>query len=254
MMLFVSITQYSLFSTTKSEATVMSRFFSKFIVSAFVVLGIATASYAQDEANMARPLTKSGSAAFMFNLGGIGTFGLSAEAIATAIIPNVLSPTGSPFSTPVVGAGMKYFIGDDMAVKVLLAFGSTSNGDTATKKNTTMQFGIGAIYEYHFRPLYSTSPYIGGGIRFGTASQTFASGTSSEVKASGTTFGIGVVAGFDWFFTKGLALGAEYGLGFSSASGSITVPSPGIAPTVPTSTAIGIGLNGSGSLHALVYF
>lgn len=233
----------------------MSRFLMKFTLSVFVVIGIATASYAQDEANMARPLTKSGSAAFMFTLGGIGTFGLGAEAIGTV---NVVVPTGGTttftFNQPVVGAGMKYFFSDDMALKVLLAFGTTSNGKDTTAKFTTMQFGIAAIYEYHFRPLYSTSPYIGGGIRFGTASQTTAGGTSSETKISGTVLGIGVVAGFDWFFTKGLALGAEYGLGFASFSGSLTVPSPATAPTLPTATTIGLGLNGGGSLHALVYF
>jgi hypothetical protein len=226
----------------------MSRFFTKFLVSLVVVFGFAAASYAQDEANMARPLTKSGSAAFMFNLGGIGTFNLAAEPIGTATLPS--AATG----TPVVGAGMKYFISDDMALKILLAFGTTSNGKDTTAKFTTMQFGIAAIYEYHFRPLYSTSPYIGGGIRFGTASQTSAGGTNSESKTSGTVLNIGVVAGFDWFFTKGLALGAEYALGFTSSSGSVTVPSPGTAPTIPTSTAIGLGVNGSGSLHALVYF
>ena len=84
----------------------MSRFLMKFTLSVFVVIGIATASYAQDEANMARPLTKSGSAAFMFNLGGLGAFGLGAEAIGTV---NVVVPTGPTttftFNQPVVGAG-----------------------------------------------------------------------------------------------------------------------------------------------------
>ncbi|MEP7235729.1 MAG: OmpW family outer membrane protein [Ignavibacteriota bacterium] len=233
----------------------MSRFFTKLILSVFVIIGIARVSFAQEDANMPHPLTKSGSAAFLFNLAGIGTFGLGTEPIGTAT--QMVTQNGVTFTAnnqTIGGLGLKYYIADDMALKVLLAFGTTSNGDTATRAFSTSQFGIAAIFEYHMRPLYSTSPYIGGGVRFGTASQTAASGTTSEVKASGTVLNIGIVAGFDWFFTKGIAIGAEYGLGFTTWSSSTTLPSPLKSPDFSSASSIGIGLNGGGSVHALVYF
>ena len=223
----------------------MSRSFSTFVLSLLIVIGFVSTSFAQDE-NMPRPITKSGSAAFIFNLSGIGSFGLAAQPIGSVTV-GTTNPT-------IVGAGMKYFFADDMALKVSLAFGSASNGKDTTAKSSTMQFGIGAILEYHFKQLYSTSPYIGGGINFGTASATLAGGTTSETKYSGTLINIGVVAGFDWFFTKGLALGAEYGLGFTTNSTSVTLPAGATSPTQPSPSGIGLGLSGNGSLHAVVYF
>jgi len=225
----------------------MSRSFLKFTLSVFVVAAIATVSYAQDETNMARPLTKSGSAAFVFNLGGIGAFGLASQPI---------SQTQNNLFTnaPIAGAGMKYFIADDLALKVLLAFGTTSNGDTSSVTHlTTTTFGIGAGVEYHMRPLYSTSPYIGAGIKFATSSQTTGTNSSTQIKTSGSEFNIGVFAGFDWFFTKGLALGAEYGLGFTSNSSSSSTGGKDDG-TKPSPSAIVLGLVGSGSLHLIVYF
>jgi outer membrane protein W len=228
----------------------MSRSIFKFIVALVVVAGFAASSFAQEEANMARPNTKSGDAAFVFNLAGLGAFGLSAPTIGT-----VTGITGSGFnSTPVAGAGVKFYIADNMAVRVLLAFASTSNGADTTANVKTSTIGIGAAFEYHFKPVYSTSPYVGGGINFASASMTNAGGTTSERKWGASLINIGVLAGFDWYFTRGLAIGGEYALGYSGQSSSASVNGKDLDPAPPTTSTIALGIVGSGSVHLIVHF
>ncbi len=231
----------------------MLRSFTKLVGTAVIVLGLASAAHAQTEADIIRPLTKAGSAAFMFTFGGFGTFNLGAPVIGTV-------SSGTTNQT-VSGAGMKYFFSDDLALRLAFAFGTNSSGaDTLTGgKETNTNYGIGAAVEYHMRPLYSTSPYIGGGINFASASRTMTNkvGTADQdTKISGTTFGVGIFAGFDWFFTRGIALGAEYGLGFATTSSSLTTPNGTSSTTTdaPSSSSIGLGLNGAASVHAVVYF
>jgi hypothetical protein len=231
----------------------------KFAGALAIVLGFASATYAQDAAatdNVIRPLTKSGSAAMLFTLGGFGTFGVAAPVIATA-------PNGSNFGggNTASGAGLRYFFADDMALRVLIAFGSTSTGaDSLTSGAvSTLLFGIGAGVEWHMRPLYSTSPYIGVQIGFVSASQTTTNrvpntsgGKDVDTKISASQFNAALLAGFDWFFTRGIAIGAEYQLGFATTSSSTTVA--GTTANNPSTTGIGIGLASGASVHAVVYF
>jgi hypothetical protein len=222
----------------------MSRSLTKFF--AFIlVAGFALSAIAQDESNIIRPITKSGSAAFVFNISGLGAFGPTAQAIGTIA------------TVPIAGVGVKYYLSDDLAAKVLLAFASTDDGRDSLG-TSTMGFGIGAIIEAHFGPLYSTSPYLGGGIKFASGSSTTdIAGTDTDAETSGTQITIMAVAGFDWFFTRGIAIGAEWGLGYTMTSSDDGVD----ATDEPTSSSIGLGmtsagggLSGTGSVHAVVYF
>lgn len=232
----------------------MSRSFTKFVAAFVLVGGLVLSAQAQDE-NIIRPITKSGSAAFVFNISGLGAFGPTAQPIGTV-------SDGSTSQT-VSGAGFKYYLSDDLAAKVLLAFATTDNGVDETKGGqnvTTMQFGIGAIVEAHFGPLYSTSPYLGGGVQFATGSATSKSqvgGSTVEGSASGTQITVMAVAGFDWFFTRGMAIGAEWGLGFTTSSSSTESSGTSVDGPSPNSIALGMvgsGISGSGSVHAVVYF
>ncbi len=228
----------------------MSRFFMKFMVSVFLIVGFATATLAQDDANMARPNTKAGSAAWIFSFGGLSTLGLNSLAI------------GNNFGG-VAAAGLKYYLSDDMALRALLGFSTGSSGaDTIGPNyhNSATAVGIAVGIEMHTHAVYSTSPYFGAQISFGTGSndQTINKSVDNqftEVKTSGTSFGIGVLAGFDWYFTKGIAVGGEYMLGFSTGSGSTTktLTSTGASTTTdnPSTTNIGIG---SGNVHLVVHF
>jgi len=220
----------------------MLRSLSKSVLALLMVAGLATISMAQDNDDITRPITKSGSMAFVFNLGGIGTFGLAPQAIGSVNM-------GSTGST-VTGAGVKWYISDNQAIKILLGLSMTDDGnDPANTTNVSgSMFGIGAQYEYHFGPLYSTSPYVGGGISFASGSTT-SENSAGKTSQSGTNINIAAVGGFDWFFTKGLALGAQYSLGYSMNSMS-SDPAP--ATDYPTSSTIGIA--GGGSVHFLAYF
>jgi hypothetical protein len=223
----------------------MSRSLTKFF--AFIlVAGFALSAFAQDESNIIRPITKSGSAAFVFNISGLGAFGPTAPPIGSV---------GGTF--PVAGLGLKYYLSDDLAAKVLLAFATTDDGRDSLGTTSTA-FGIGATVEMHFGPLYSTSPYAGLGIRFASGSQTTdIGGTDTDAESSATQLSIMAVAGFDWFFTRGIAIGTEWGLGYTMTSTDDGVD----ATDEPSSSSIGIGmtnatggLSGSGSVHAVVYF
>jgi outer membrane protein W len=224
------------------EDNLMLRSIAKSVFALFMVAGLASLSFAQDD-DMARPLTKSGSAAFVFNLSGFGTFGMSAQPIGTV--------SAGTTNQTVAGAGMKYYISDGGAIRILLAFATNDNGATDDASSVTgMQFGLGAAYEHHFGPLYSTSPYIGGGITYAMASQTSGTGTG-ESKMSGSQLGIGAIAGFDWYFTKGLALGAEYNLRYVMNSSSMESGGQD-AGDQPSPSSIGIG--GGASVHFIAHF
>ena len=217
----------------------MTRIFMKLAFAVLLLVGYAGVTFAQTtESDMARPLTKSGSAAWVFSINGLGNFGIGGFAISDG---------------PALSAGFKYFLADELALRAMLGFNSASTGntDSAGGKHAVTGIGIGVGIEMHTRALYSTSPYFGAMVTYGTSSdnRTFKAEASND-KNSRSTFGIGVMAGFDWFFTKGLAVGAEYNLGFSSSSSSHT------SGTVTTDNAgaSNIGIGQGGNVHLVVYF
>ncbi len=220
----------------------MVRSYKKIVTIAFVltfVFGITRISRAQSTDNhVIRPLTAQGSAAFIFNLAGIGTFGFA-------------GPSIGPLTS---GVGMKYYISDDLALRILAGLNTTSGdptfSDSTSAKPSTTDFGIGVGIEKHFRPLYSTSPYVGAQVSFGSHSYDNGGSGIAEEKNSASTFNVGVLAGFDWFMTRGMALGGELNLGFTSTSGSHTVGSI----TTNDQTQSDISLATGGSVHFLVYF
>lgn len=118
--------------------------------------------------------------------------------------------------------------------------GSFSNGGgkPELEKNTsTMTFSIRPGYEKHFAGTDRLSPYVGAELLFAMTSVTETEDnlvdnrTSSssptdwavletEKKGDGgnTTFGLNLIAGFDYYIAKSLSLGAEFGFGFSTTS------------------------------------
>ncbi|HWF45275.1 MAG TPA: hypothetical protein VG537_11590 [Candidatus Kapabacteria bacterium] len=218
----------------------MTRFVSKLAVSLMVLAGLAGVTRAQEtttEHDVIRPITASGSAAFLFTIKGLGTFGIGSPSIDGATS----------------GIGAKWYVANDIALRVLLGLSSAQNVDSLvdpTKTLSTTTFGIGVGGEWHFRPLWSTSPYVGLQIGFTSTSQDIDVGEAGASKIEtdkSTTFGVTPFAGFDWFFTHGMAVGAEMGLAFVSRGG--TLPNG----TSKTSTS-NIRLMTNGSVHFDVYF
>src|SRR5579883_209741 len=191
----------------------MSRTVIRTVSVLLIVAGFVSISRAQDEEKWIRPSTKSGSAAWEFSFGGLSTLGMAAVPIVTVNTPLA---SGSSQANSIVGAGYKYYFSDDMALRAMLGFMTSSSGDadptkSADGKNTSTNYGIAVGVEMHTHAVYSTSPYFGAQIAFGGASwdnqkQETTGGATTETKGSGTTFGIGVLAGFDWYFTRGMAV------------------------------------------------
>ncbi|MFO7526992.1 MAG: outer membrane beta-barrel protein [Ignavibacteriaceae bacterium] len=150
-------------------------------------------------------------------------------------------------SMSLAGAGFRYFITNEIALGLGLNFGSASselvfpNNDKEEVSATS--FGVALDANYHFKPLYSVSPYVGINVNFGSYSLTLdetVEGTTETAEFTGSGFGAGLNFGFDWYFTEGLSLGGRYTLGFQSLakpeakSGSVTVEGA-------SATSFGIG-------------
>lgn len=100
-----------------------------------------------------------------------------------------------------------------------------------TEKN--FSFSIRPGYEKHFAGTERLSPYVGGEILFGMSSTTLEEQSWDDAKPGEdggedvgtlttkdgtTTFGVNALAGFDFYFTNNLYLGAEIGFGFAASS------------------------------------
>ncbi len=126
-------------------------------------------------------------------------------------------------TTDLFGAGFRYFITNQISLGAGLNFGSRSSetidvNDDKTEFSST-NYGIAIDANYHFKPLYSVSPYAGLNVNFGNYSASLdqtVGGTTTTSETSGTGFGVGLNFGFDWYFTEGLSLGGRYTLGYQS--------------------------------------
>ncbi len=230
----------------------MARSFTKIVAFAFVLVftfGLTRTTFAQDNTDnsVIKPLTAQGSAAFLFTITGLGEFGIGS--------PGIGGDTAGPI---LFGVGGKWYISDDLALRVLASLrthsGDPSLPDSTSAKPSSTEFGIGVGVEKHFRPLYSTSPYVGAQVSFADASTDNGATGNAEFKTSSSTFGVAVLAGFDWFFTRGMAAGAEMALGFNSTSNSHTEPTETGTTTVNGQSVTTIALATGGDVHLVVYF
>ncbi len=165
-----------------------------------------------------------------------------------------LSATFGPNTPPVLAAGLRlrYFVIPQVAIRLSAGFNgskttknffqtesdnSGGHGVYTTKANTTT-LGLGA--EYHFKGTKKLSPYAGLDFTFGSGklirsgNQTdgvtwIAPDYSEKMEQKTTGFGVGLVAGTDYYFAENFYLGVELGLGFNSyrAKEGITTISAG---------------------------
>ncbi len=215
-----------------------------------IVIGFAGNAAAQGgDEKIIRPITKQGSAAFMFTMQGWDYFGLNSNPLAEALSN--------------AGFGMKYFMSDNLALRILVAILMRTTAPPEGDDATINGFGVGVGAEYHFPPLYSTSPYIGAQLGFESessenqggnteAAMQSASSTFPSKESSETAISFHVLAGFNWFCTEAIAIGAEYSLGLTTRSGSFTPVSGSEEQDMPSTTSIGFG--GTGAVNLAVYF
>ncbi len=128
------------------------------------------------------------------------------------------------------GIGGKYYISDGVAVRGMLNF-MVDNNTTKGAANFTdatdnrFAFGLGAGLEYHLPLASKVSPYVGGLVSFTTSARTitpsvFTGNTANSTKTTSTIFGLGGIAGVEYFFNRNISLAAEYqfGLNYNSST------------------------------------
>lgn len=230
----------------------MKKLFIVFVMSLFVV----SASFAQINKNWdgTKPEVYQGAKGFVFsytpfqsNLSGVNA-GYFSSFTSGPTPPN---GNNGLSGTPMAGVGFRYFVTNNISLTGGLNFGTGSQTGIDTSSLNTgydysqTRFGISIDGDYHFKSLYSVSPFFGINVNFGMASdkRTSRKAGSVQEKMTGGVFGAGLNFGFDWYFTPGLALGGKYTLGFYAA-GAPEVTSGSTTTTLPSGTLFTTGTGG----------
>lgn len=199
------------------------------------VLGLvmAAAAFAQGT-----PQTKSGSKSLMFSINGFGDFGVS-----PTIVGDV--PGGdSNGSSNLFGPSMRFFLSDDVALRVGLGFGTSTVSpavDSIGVKSSETMFAIAPAVEIHLMQAGPVSFYTGGGVSFGMSSGSSTPRNIDSLQSSTSATGIsfGALLGAEFFPWDNLSLSAEYQLGVTLLSSSSEFR--GTTTDGPSTTSIGIG-------------
>lgn len=107
-----------------------------------------------------------------------------------------------------------------------------SLGNSEVKFDSTFSqnnFFFAPGIETHLSASNRLDPYLGAGLSFGAIGKTnietdqrttdtlgLSSINTTEESGGGFSFGVNLIAGFNYFFTQNMSIGAEYQLGFSS--------------------------------------
>jgi hypothetical protein len=154
------------------------------------------------------------------------------------------------------GVGFQYYVSDNIGTYVGFHFGSGTSTPTwagATQKSSVTLVGFDLGANYHFKSLYSISPYVGVGFTYGTFSATtdYTYGiVSGQIKTKGNSVSFGANIGFDWYFTPGLSLGGKYVFGYQS-DGAPTVAETS-SSFIGTNTKTGPSITGFGTSSASI--
>ena len=190
----------------------------KQIIAMFLIIVVSTISFGQINSNYdgPKPEVYKGSKSFIFRYTPFqGNF--EPTYVSTVSVYD-------ESSMDLYGAGFQYYFTNEIAVGLGLNFGTgtqTQEFDGGKTETSANSFGISVDGNYHFKPLYSVSPYLGVNLNLGTYSSSVETTTGTvtdKEEYSGSGFGAGVNFGFDWYFTEGLSLGGKYVLGFTSLS------------------------------------
>lgn len=209
---------------------------------------------------------------------GVAFFGMSANAQMAEGSHTLEVQLGTSFgggnsllSAP--GIKYRYFLNENMAIRFGLGYDastsedvSAENGDgtgalgTLTMSNSGYYVAPG--FEYHFGATERLSPYAGLDLIIGGGSYTedganhdgsgYMLDYTSENENKYSSFGVNLLAGFDFYIAKNLFIGAEFGFGWTSMTdkeGTWSVSSGGTTTsgTSPEekSSSMGIGTNGA---------
>ena len=227
----------------------------KRMVAVLLVLALAGGSLLAAET--AKPITKAGSKALLFDLGGLAN--LSAGNYEG-------------------GLGLKYYISNGFAVRLGLGFGmsseTTKNPSTVVplpanqlseSKLSGMSFSIAPGIQYNLVTTNAVVAYAGAQVSFTSSNQERTGNNAgmgvgftqgSTFKTSSSIFGVAAFIGVEWFAWENISLAGEYRFGFSSSSGKTESSSTTASASqdAPSSTSFGLGSANSANLTLAVYF
>jgi opacity protein-like surface antigen len=176
-------------------------------------------------AQAAEVKTSAGTKAMVFRFSGLSSLGLSGY----SSLPDL-----GDLEVPVnVGAAVRYYISDGLAIRPGLDIGVASSSEKGSggytdDKTSASVIGVSAALEKHLPGPASVSPYMGAGFGFTMLKATLEPSRSLPTEpgemlkqtSKATVLGVFAMLGFEWGFTESLTLGGEYRLGLDSASGS----------------------------------
>ena len=161
----------------------------------------------------------------------------------------------------------RYFVNDNIAARVTLGMSSSSEtinvyeaggSGTGTIDMGDMSWSLGLGAEYHLSGTDKLSPFFSAGVSFGGMTMTedwsnsdgvdYMADMTAAVESSGSTFGLGIGAGVDYYVFDNIYIGLEMGLGWESytdGGGSTSITAGGTTTDVTTESS---GSNSSLSL------
>lgn len=169
----------------------------------------------------------------------------------------------------------RYFIAPNMAIRFGLGLNSSSttdnyaeNGDGTGGKGEvevkTMEWQVMPGFEYHCKGTDRLSPYAGITIGIGGGKQTekwsnydgtgYASGYNADSESPYSTFGVGLLAGVDFYFAQNFFVGAEMGLlmentTFKEATATFSVDGNSSTARIPESKSSSMGIGETAALR-----
>lgn len=169
----------------------------------------------------------------------------------------------------------RYFFAPNMAIRFGLGFDGFSQennvaelpdgtGALGTQELKSSSWEVAPGFEYHFAGTDRLSPYVGLTVAIGggkdTETWTNFDGesysellTSAEIESPFSTFGVGILAGMDFYVAENLFIGAEFGYLIGSATakeGSTSVTFDGETSTSKTPEQK-VSANGFGETAAI---
>jgi hypothetical protein len=211
----------------------------------FVALLLVPASLrAQQSASTTgvTPRTSAGDFALLFDLGGLAELAL-----------NGFNGSGSDTSTVGAGFGAKYFVADDLALRVGLAVQSSSANrpvdSVADDEFNVFRFAITPGVTFNLTKSGPVAGYVGGQISYAMSSSNRnpANELEPEVEATRSAFSIAALIGAEWFPWSSVSLAGEYQLGYGMSSSDETRTVSGQDPVrveLPTESSFGLGSRG----------
>ncbi|MFT6500774.1 MAG: outer membrane protein W [Crocinitomicaceae bacterium] len=152
-----------------------------------------------------------------------------------------INSLNNTFTAPTIK--FRYFAAENIAIRLGITYGSTNDltnvygfngtgGETADSTGTvvdkTSQMMIAIGGSYHFSQLEKLDPYVALDFMIGSGGSSsesidtdgvsYVNGLSSNSSSKSSGIGVGVAAGFDYYFAENVFIGAEMGMAFSNWS------------------------------------